>query len=540
MTKRVYSDIWVYGDLRADRFFDLSLKVLAAAVKLSLHTSGQATLIFAAKPDLTESGILPEAFPSVSLDHAQKAAVEHGASKIYVLESKHFSETRADIHAAAIAKAVKSQKPLLMLFPSTDFNREVAARAARICNAGLIADCLDLNITAEGVKTTCPSWGGEILADICFAGKHSTGFATVQPHAFKKLSMPGKPGTIEKMPMGPIRIPKGIRRIASAVVPAEHRKLEDAEVVVVGGAGLGSADGFAMIRQLAAVMGGEVGATRPPVLQHWVDGGLLIGQTGKTVRPNLLFSIGTSGAVQYTAGILGAKRIVAVNRDPVSPIFQIADIGVVADARAFLPVFISKVRQRLMRNLADTLSDLDNGAKETSFGAKIRRLRTTHAWSVESLAEATGQSPEFIEQVENNAISPSVSFLLRLASALKVDPGTFLREEEKTKIRNMRAQAYMKRTQSYNYQTLTDGAENDHLRAFLITIESRQTHKPVAYKHEGEEFMYVIEGHVELSLGGKTQDFKPGESIHYHSNIPHKLKNLSNETTRLLVVLYTI
>ena len=540
MTKPIFSDIWVYGDLRTDRFFDFSLKVLAAAVKLSLNTAGQAAMIFAAKPDTPESDASQEAFPSVALADAHKEAVKHGANRICVLESKHFSETRADIHAAALAKVIKSRKPLLVLFPSTEFNREVAARCARHCNAGLIADCLDLNITPDGVKTTCPSWGGEILADIGFAGKRGTGFATVQPHAFKKLSVPGKPGTIEKIPVGPMRLPKGLRRIACAVEPAEHRKLEDAEIVVVGGAGLGTADGFAMVRQLAASLGGEVGATRPPVLQHWVDGDLLIGQTGKTVRPNLLFSVGTSGAVQYTAGILASKKIVAVNRDPASPIFQIADIGVVADAKAFLPIFISKVRQRLMRNLADALSNMDNHAAETSFGAKIRQLRKTHAFSVESLAEATGQSPEFIEQVENNDISPSVSFLLRLASALKVDPGTFLREEEKTKIRNMRTQAYIKRTQSYNYQTLTDGAENDHLRAFLITIESRQTHKPVAYKHEGEEFIYVIEGHVELTLGGKTQDLKPGESIHYHSNIPHKLKNLSNETTRLLVALYTI
>lgn len=541
MTKRVYSDIWVYGDLRSDRFFDFSLKVLAAAVKLSLNTSGQAAMVFAAKPEKTGSGPSTEAFPGVPLVEARKAAIEHGANRVYILESKHFLETRADIHAAAIAKFAKSHKPLLVLFPSTEFNREVASNAARRCNAGLIADCLDLNVSPEGdIKTTCPAWGGDILAEIVFSGKRRTGFATVQPHAFKKLAIPGKPGTIENVPVGPIRIPKGLRRIASAVEPAEHRKLEDAKLVVVGGAGLGTADGFAMVRELAASLGGEVGATRPPILQHWVDGKLLIGQTGKTVRPNLLFSIGTSGAIQYTAGILESKKIVAINRDPVSPIFQIADIGVVADAKAFLPVFVSKVRQRVMRNLADALSDPDADTKDTSFGAKIRQLRKSHAWSVESLAEATGQSPEFIEQVENNETSPSVSFLLRLASTLKVDPGTFLREEEKTKIRNMRAQAHMKRTQSYNYQTLTDGAENDHLRAFFITIESRQTHKPLAYKHEGEEFMYVIEGHVELSLGGRTQDFKPGESIHFHSNIPHKLKNLSNETTRLLVVLYTI
>ena len=104
----------------------------------------------------------------------------------------------------------------------------------------------------------------------------------------------------------------------------------------------------------------------------------------------------------------------------------------------------------------------------------------------------------------------------------------------------MRSQEYTKRTQSYSYQTLTDGAESDHLRAFMVTIESRQTHKPVAYKHEGEEFIYVMEGHLELTLASKTRALKPGESIHFHSDIPHKLKNLSSETTRLMVVLYTI
>jgi electron transfer flavoprotein alpha subunit len=289
MTKHVYSDIWVYGDLRSDRFFEFSLKVLAAAVKLSLSTSGQAAMVFAAKPENAGSGPVAEAFPAVPLDQARKAAIGHGANRIYVLESKHFLETRADIHAAAMAKFAKSRKPLLVLFPSTEFNREVAAGAARRCNAGLIADCLDLNASSEGIKATCPSWGGEILADIVFSGKRRTGFATVQPHAFKKLSVPGKPGTMENIPVGPIRIPKGLRRIASAVEPAEHRKLEDAELVVVGGAGLGTADGFAMVRQLAASLGGEIGTTRPPVLQHWVDGELLIGQTGKTVRPKLLF-----------------------------------------------------------------------------------------------------------------------------------------------------------------------------------------------------------------------------------------------------------
>ena len=115
-----------------------------------------------------------------------------------------------------------------------------------------------------------------------------------------------------------------------------------------------------------------------------------------------------------------------------------------------------------------------------------------------------------------------------------VDP-----DVQKAYIEDKRAQEFIKRTKNYAYQTLTPGAENQHLRGFMITIEPRQAHKPVAYKHEGEEFVYVMEGSLELTLDNKVNQLKTGESIHYNSEIPHKLKNLGNETTRCLVMLYT-
>ena len=103
-----------------------------------------------------------------------------------------------------------------------------------------------------------------------------------------------------------------------------------------------------------------------------------------------------------------------------------------------------------------------------------------------------------------------------------------------------RAQAFIKRTRSYSYKTLTPEAENSHLRAFMVTIESHRAHKPVEYKHEGEEFIFVMDGDLELTLGGRTHVLKQGESIHFNSDIPHKLKSLSNEATRFLVTLYTL
>ena len=133
-----------------------------------------------------------------------------------------------------------------------------------------------------------------------------------------------------------------------------------------------------------------------------------------------------------------------------------------------------------------------------------------------------------------------------LVAGMKVDKKVLrgdirqkLKEEEKAYIEDKRAQAFIKRTKNYAYQTLTPEAESQHLRGFMITIEPRQAHKPVAYKHEGEEFVFVMEGSLELTLDNKVNNLKTGESMHYNSEIPHKLKNLGNETTRCLVMLYT-
>jgi transcriptional regulator with XRE-family HTH domain len=178
--------------------------------------------------------------------------------------------------------------------------------------------------------------------------------------------------------------------------------------------------------------------------------------------------------------------------------------------------------------------------KGGAFGEKIRALREAHGWSPEHLAEATGQTPEFIAGVESGEIAPPVAFILRLSNSVGVDPGTFLKGEEKERIRDQRTQAYVNRTRNYSYQTLTSGAEHDHLRAFMVTIEPHHDHKPVAYKHEGEEFIFVMEGELEFTLGSKVAVLKTGESIHFHSNTPHKLKSLTGEMTRCLVILYTI
>jgi transcriptional regulator with XRE-family HTH domain len=413
--------------------------------------------------------------------------------------------------------------------------------AARSCNAGLISDCQDLRVENGRIIGACPAWGGEIMAEITFSDTLEPGFATIQSSLFSLVEAKADPGEIIHIRVEGSEKMRRAERLSLSPEPLDEKKLEEAKVVVVGGAGLGDLEGFGLVREFAAAVGGEVGATRPPVLEHWVEEERLIGQTGKTVRPDLLFSIGTSGAVQYTAGIADAKTIVAVNRDPHASIFQVADLGIVADARTFLPLVTARIKQSVMRRLADVLSeDRTAGFGKGRFGEKIKGLREAHNWSVEALAKATGQTPEFVEQVESDKISPPVSFLVSLAGALSIDPGTFLHKEEKAAIRDQRAKAFYKRTRNYSYETLTPGAENSHLRAFMVTIESRHAHKPVEYKHEGEEFIFVMEGDLEFTLGGKVHVLKEGECIHFNSDIPHKLKSLSNDPTRCLVMLYTV
>ena len=541
MTDTTTNDIWVFGDLRTRHLLDLSLKVVAKAAGLAGKTGDQ-VVMFSLTAAETNWLTVSEDETCAIQGTVENEAIAWGANVVYLFENDRFSTPTPHLFSDALIPVLKEQCPRLVLFPLTDFGRDLAARTAAASRAGLMADCVELRPAKDGsVVGLCPAWGGEIMAEITYAPGHGTGFATVQPHGATGGKDTTHSGRIERVVLTDIPEAKGIRLVASRLAPLAADDIESAHSVVVGGAGLGSMENFGQVRQLAAALAGQVAATRPPVLNHWVAEDRLIGQTGKTVHPDLLISVGTSGAIQYTAGIMNAGTVVAINRDPAAAIFRLADIGVVADAPTFLPLLISRIRQAVMRRLADDMcSDIPEQLGKSSFGEKIRTLRKAQGWSQEHLAEATGQTPEFIGGVESDKISPPVAFILRLSSAYGVDPGTFLRDEEKERIRDQRTQAYVNRTRNYSYETLTSGAEHDHLRAFMVTIEPHHDHKPVAYKHEGEEFIFVMKGELEFTLGSTVHTLKKGESIHFHSNTPHKLKSLSAEMTRCLVILYTI
>lgn len=353
MENRTGTEIWVFGDLRNKRLFGPCLNILAKARELVCPVSGKVAVVLMGSSADDQPDNASEMQTGLSIVPAAKECIDHGADYVYIFDNKSLVTPRADIYAAVLANAVSRHNPTLVMFALTDFGRELAARAARISNTGLISQCMDLRIEEDGVVAKCPSWDGEIMADITFSERSNTGFVTVQSNAFQTVEIKGKPGVIEWIRIDHLDIPKSLKLLSSTAEPDKREQLEDANVVVVGGAGLHSHDNFGLVHELATALGGEVGSTRPPVFQRWVEEEQLIGQTGKTVRPNLLFSIGTSGAIQYTAGIMEAKTIVAINRDKNSPIFQVADFGIVADAKTFLPLLTTKVKQASTQKMAE-------------------------------------------------------------------------------------------------------------------------------------------------------------------------------------------
>ena len=176
-------------------------------------------------------------------------------------------------------------------------------------------------------------------------------------------------------------------------------------------------------------------------------------------------------------------------------------------------------------------------SKETNIGKVIKSVREDKGISLVNLANETGCNVEILEKIENNESTPPVGTLLSISRALSLDSGFFLKQTKESS--DTRVEAYEKRTTNYAYTSLTPGTENKHLKAFVVTLDPMSDHKGVGYQHEGEEFNYVINGEVEVTVGDHVNHLKQGDGLHFNSSIRHNLKNIGNDIAKLLVVIYT-
>lgn len=274
-------------------------------------------------------------------------AIAYGADNVYVAEDAILNEYNSDAYTQVTADFCRKALPSIMLLGHTDIGCDLAPRLNGRLGGGLSMECMSLEIDAATklLVTTRPVYGGNANATMLSKSARPQ-MATVRlktvPPAVKDASRQGKVVPVEdKVDPSVIRV-KVVDRIKEEV---EGIKLEDAEIVIGGGRGLGSAENFGMLKELANVLGAAVGATRVACDEGWAPATTQIGQSGKVVSPKLYIAAGLSGAMAHIAGCLGSKCIVAINKDNEANIFSVAHFGIVGDCKEILPALTEKFKE---------------------------------------------------------------------------------------------------------------------------------------------------------------------------------------------------
>ena len=270
----------------------------------------------------------------------------YGADKIYAVNGPAYREYNTAAYANAVSMLIKKYSPSTVLFPSTFIGRDLAPRLAAELFTGLTADCTNLSVADGLVISTRPAFGGNILADIKCPDFRPQ-MATVRPNVFKKAVT--RPGQLAKIISEPIPVPAaaGKVRLVSKHFDeiTELEKLDEAEVVIAGGRGMKDAAGFAVLDELAAELGGAVGASRAAIDMGLQPKDKQIGQSGVTIAAKLYIAAGISGGVQHTVGIEHSDVIIGINKDANAPIFNLCKYGFVADARMLLPKVVDGIKK---------------------------------------------------------------------------------------------------------------------------------------------------------------------------------------------------
>ena len=325
-------DLWVFVETNEDG--------TAKNVGLELLTPGKD---MAAK----QGGALVAVVIGSKVDEAVKAASEHGADKVIVVDGPEYASYTTDAYAIALCTLVEKYGPTSMLIGATNNGRDLGPRVSCRLKTGLTADCTGLDIDEESgnVAWTRPAFGGNLMATI-LCPDHRPQIGTVRPGVFKKSdAVEAKAEVIKE----DIHVDaKDIRTQVLELIKeadGENVDLEGADIIVSGGRGVGGPEGFEPVKALADALGGVVGASRAAVDAGWIAHAHQVGQTGKTVGPKLYIACGISGAIQHVAGMSGSDCIVAINKDPEAPIFDIADYGVVGNLFEVLPVLTEEIKK---------------------------------------------------------------------------------------------------------------------------------------------------------------------------------------------------
>lgn len=281
------------------------------------------------------------------VDAAVEAAAGQGADQILVVEGEEYQHYTTDAYVNAMEHLILKYGPTTLLIGATNYGRDMGPCLSSRLKSGLTADCTALDVEEEtgNIAWTRPAFGGNLMATIvCPEGRPQIG--TVRPGVFKKQEpVTGHAEIIREdyhvsADQIRTRLIEVIRDAAETMVD-----LEGADIIVSGGRGVGSAEGFDQLKELADVLGGVVGASRAAVDSGWIPYAHQVGQTGKTVAPKLYIACGISGAIQHQAGMSGSDCVVAINKDPEAPIFEVANYGITGNLHEVLPLLTQEVRK---------------------------------------------------------------------------------------------------------------------------------------------------------------------------------------------------
>jgi electron transfer flavoprotein alpha subunit len=313
--------VWVFAEQRDGNLTRVSLELLGKARELADELGQEVSAVLLGHQISTLTGTL----------------VEYGADSVYYTDHKILKSYRSNAYTNVIEELIGQHKPNIFLMGATHIGRDLAPRVSRRVAVGLTADCTELSIDSKEriLLQIRPAFGGNVMATI--ANRYSRPqMATVRPGVMEIRQKPGKGNVVEhKVVLSEDQIKTRVLEVVK-----EKKKggdLSEAKVIVAGGRGVGDAKGFDILRELADVMDGQVAGTRVTVEEGWIPAENQVGQTGRSVRPDIYIACGVSGAVQHRAGMMNSRYIIAINTDPRAPIFQVADWGIRADLHDIVP-----------------------------------------------------------------------------------------------------------------------------------------------------------------------------------------------------------
>jgi len=323
--------VWVFAEQRRGVLAPVTLELLGEARRLAVALGVRVAAV-----------LLGDGVESLSRD-----LLTAGADKVYLAEHPLLQDFLEETYAGALTELARTYRPEIILAGATYLGRAFIPRVAAALKTGLTADCTGFAIDPDQrlLLQTRPAFGGNIMATIITPRTYPQ-MATARPGVFKPAPPKAAPdGEVIRVESAALEQPPRSRFAGTVVEIKERIPLNAAEVIVAGGRGLKEAKHFKLLEELADLLNGAVGATRGAVDAGWIPYAHQIGQTGKTVSPKLYIAVGLSGAAQHLVGMQSSEVIVAINKDPQAPIFQVADVGLVGDLFEIVPALIQEIKK---------------------------------------------------------------------------------------------------------------------------------------------------------------------------------------------------